>query len=374
VWGDLIFSFVKGNLNLSKQKAFSSTTLGGLGLFEVADFLDAQKCSWVLRSRADPTDNWKLFLGSEMLTADTIFRKKINLKDEVLLGIVTAYKKFYKAFLGISNNFKKAPIVDNEFFTTTTRSEITLKKSDLANFGPESRRWLESVTISKLTANGGMVPKAELDAKVNTVTTREFYAKLTGIFRTAHLRYSTDDGSLGLMVSQSFRTWKKGSRRFRNVLCKNNKLYVPHNLVKFASNTETIINFECAKILNNMWNLKIFSNAKRTFLFKLFNNILPYNTILSHFVRGKSRNCTICDILGNQDINDETVLHLFYDCIPVNNLLNEFFPAVTNQEIRGISRHEIFCCFKRTTDDKNYLHGIAAKFFIYYIWECKLRQ
>jgi hypothetical protein len=112
----------------------------------------------------------------------------------------------------------------------------------------------------------------------------------------------------------------------------------------------------------------------RTVLFKMYNNILPYNTLLSHFVRGKSRNCTICDVTGDQDINDETVLHLFYNCNHVHALITQFYNTITDGEVTVVSRHELFCCFSRFSDEKNFLLCIASKIFIFYIWECKLRE
>jgi hypothetical protein len=101
---------------------------------------------------------------------------------------------------------------------------------------------------------------------------------------------------------------------------------------------------------------------------------MPYNTLLSHFVRGKSRNCTICDVTGDQDINDEMVLHLFYNCNHVQGLINHFFTTITDGEVTAVSRHEMFCCFSRFSDEKNFLLGITSKIFIFYIWECKLRE
>jgi hypothetical protein len=88
---------------------------------------------------------------------------------------------------------------------------------------------------------------------------------------------------------------------------------------------------------------------------------------------GKSRNCTICDVTGNQEIEDETVLHLFYACNPVNELLTQFFSTISRDEVTDISRHELFCCFKRFGDEKNLMFCLAAKIFINYIWESKMR-
>jgi hypothetical protein len=82
---------------------------------------------------------------------------------------------------------------------------------------------------------------------------------------------------------------QKGSFFFEN----SETHLVPHNIVKYAENTETIIGEDLAKILNKSWNFYYFSNELRTFIFKLHNNTLPYNTILSHFVPSINRNCHV---------------------------------------------------------------------------------
>jgi hypothetical protein len=305
-----------------------------------------------------------------MLESDTIFKKNFSESDSTISGIIKAFQKF----LGISNNFKRAPILDNASLTVTPRTGIYVQKEDLpANIGANGLIWFKNLTISKLTVGGSICTKQEIEAHCDTTISRSLYNKLCGVYRTGHMKYGSGDENLGLNITQSFRTWKKGSRRFRNTLCNTKISYVPHNLIKFAQNTDTVIDESCCKHINNLWSIRAFSNAKRTFLFKLYNNLLPYNTVLSHFVRGKSRNCTICDVTGNQEIEDETVLHLFYACNPVNELLTQFFSTISRDEVTDISRHELFCCFKRFGDEKNLMFCLAAKIFINYIWESKMR-
>jgi hypothetical protein len=346
-----------------------------MGLFEVESFLDAQKCGWVLRSKKDPPDNWKILLNSQMLHHDIVFNKEITVGDETLVGIISAFKRFYKKILGTSNNFKRAPLVANKFFTTAPWSNIFITPDDIReNVDPGGADWFNSVTISKLTENGNLIARRELERKLNVRITVPFFAKIRGVYNTAFTKFKMEETYLGLNVTQSFRTWRRGSRRFRNVLTSIKTLYVPHNLVKFALNTDTVINISCSKFIGQLWSMRMLSNAMRTVLFKMYNNILPYNTLLRPFVRGKSRNCTICDVTGDQDINDETVLHLFYNCNHVHALITQFYNTITGGEVTVVSRHEMFCCFSRLSEEKNFLLCIASKIFIFYIWECKLRE
>ncbi len=57
-WDKLITDFVKGKLNIAKKCLYLTPSEGGLGLFNISDFLDAQRCTWIRRS-TDLSEPWK---------------------------------------------------------------------------------------------------------------------------------------------------------------------------------------------------------------------------------------------------------------------------------------------------------------------------
>ncbi len=52
----------KGNLNFAKNRITLPTVDGGLGMFNVEEFLTAQQCVWVLRAHSSTRDNWRVRL------------------------------------------------------------------------------------------------------------------------------------------------------------------------------------------------------------------------------------------------------------------------------------------------------------------------
>jgi hypothetical protein len=172
------------------------------------------------------------------------------------VGIISAFKRFYKKFLGTSNNFKRAPLVANEFFTTEPRNNILITPGDIRdNVDPGGADWFNNVTISKLTENGNLITRRELERKLNARITVPFFTKIRGVYNTAFTKFKMDETYLGLNVTQSFRTWRRGSRQFRNVLTSTKTSYVPHSLVKFASNTDTVIDTTCSKFIGQLWSM-----------------------------------------------------------------------------------------------------------------------
>jgi hypothetical protein len=57
-WNTLITDFVKGKLNIAKKRLYLTPSEGGLGLFNISDFLRAQRCTWIRRS-IDLSEPWK---------------------------------------------------------------------------------------------------------------------------------------------------------------------------------------------------------------------------------------------------------------------------------------------------------------------------
>jgi hypothetical protein len=140
--------------------------------------------------------------------------------------------------------------------------------------------------------------------------------------------------------------------------------------MKFAQNTDTVIDLDSSKKLNKFWLTHFFSNEIRTFHFKLINNILGLNYIICHFVASVDRNCTLCDVAENPDPEDETPLHLFYMCNLTENLLGDFFEEIGT----AIGRQEYFSFPKRRNMNQNWAIFWTSTLIKKYIWDCKMRR
>jgi hypothetical protein len=203
---------------------------------------------------------------------------------------------------------------------------------------------------------------------------REEYNDLKKIASNAKLKYSKKNpAEIKTTALVDFLNRKvKGCRRYRKKMVGKEEEFIPHNIVKFASNTDTIINYEQSKKLNGIWNKAVLSNSTRTFLFKLHNNTAGYNTAVAHFIPGHSRNCTFCDITGNQDEEDETPLHLFYACPTSERFIESVFSWVLG-EPANISRQEFFVQFNKPDHRKNEALFLISTLLKKYIWDCKQR-
>jgi hypothetical protein len=129
---DAIYNFISGNLRIAKSRVFLKPEAGGLGLFNVQNFLDSQTCSWVRRCRKADQD-WKV----RLLRAGTgnLYRINPDVWEEglypVLHNIAVAFAKFTGNFTKNNTNYKKAYLLNNTALTIGIRSRATLKKMTL---------------------------------------------------------------------------------------------------------------------------------------------------------------------------------------------------------------------------------------------------
>jgi hypothetical protein len=261
-----------------------------------------------------------------------------------LRSLGLAFQKFRASYNCKNNNYLKAVLYGDTTLTVSPRSKDFLNVSDLDLVQSLAvREHLTKIKICDMLQNGLIKDRPSVENLCGGPVPGLVYDKLKKIVNNAKVKLHRDIETKGIDLTTFLHGWKRGSKKFRNILSSNVE-YVPHNLVKYASNMETVINLDCAKLLSRDWTYSFYSNQLRTFIFKLHNNTLPYNTVLSHFVRGNTRNCTFCNIAENPDPEDETPFHLFFDCAATERIRIDFLKWVTNNENFSISRHDFFCC------------------------------
>jgi exonuclease III len=372
---DIIYRYVNGNLRIAKNRVFLPVKLGGLGLFKVKEFLFGQKCSWIRRC-ACVDQVWKA--GIISTGNGNIFKITEKNIDENMApirhGIALAFRTFVTHFTQKNNNFQNAYLLDNEALTIGIRSRFCLRETDLVRETEASREFLKNIKISDLILDGQMINKHTFQRNTGIELSREVWEKLDKIRRAATTKYGKDPYRVKDSLLKFFQRWKRGSKIVRNILIEETKDYIPHNMVKFAENTETIIGCELAMHINKSWNNTHLSNELRTFIFKLNNNTLPVNTILSHFVRGVNRNCTFCDLNLVPVEEDENILHLFFDCPTSETLREKFFKWITSDNNFSVTRREFFGIFRNHNNYVNVVLETAKYVFLKFVWDCKIRK
>jgi hypothetical protein len=100
-------AFALGPLTCAKDRRYLPPEEGGLGLFNLAIFLDAQRCSWIKRAHNKCIDNWRFDLKQLAPNRDISQIRKPDVDPYlhlILYNIVNSYCEFLPAF---SKNVKK---------------------------------------------------------------------------------------------------------------------------------------------------------------------------------------------------------------------------------------------------------------------------
>ncbi len=378
---DLIVNFVKGPINIARKRVFLPVENGGLGLFPVRDFIDAQKCTWIKRS-TDYSEPWKVIIY--VSNFGNIFNckyKNVN-KDEfpICHDIFNSYERLMNIFTTSQENFNKSYIFENNNFTVGLRSKEQLNH----------KQFVDEV-FDRIASKLYSLRYCDLFDEQNVFLTSEMINAQLGInltqlqcfnFRNscsaAKVRYSKKD--IDMRKSVNIETFlyqrKRGSSHLRKILLNIGELGIPHNINKFARNMDIVIDGDQAKFLNSLWVNTLFTSQEKTFFFKLHNNTLGFNNAVAHFVAGHSPNCTFCNLTLSPEHNPETPSHLFFECRSVTDLIDNIFTSVTGNEGFKFNRREFFTRFERRelTHPMNQCLTLFSKFLIKYLWDCRSRN
>jgi hypothetical protein len=116
---EIINNFIRKNLKIAKDRICTSAEKGGLGFFDLRDFLSAQRCCWIFRAKKHTIDNWRHDLFEAAPGNDILKIKCVDINrnlNPALYDIVCDYEKFYTAFSKSGKNFEKSYIFENQLF------------------------------------------------------------------------------------------------------------------------------------------------------------------------------------------------------------------------------------------------------------------
>ena len=120
----LIENFVRGNLNVSRKRLFLSVEEGGLGLFKLADFLDALRCSWVKRAQS-LDDHWKrtIYAGCYGNVLNIRSANFPQIEGPIIHCIAKSYENFVIKHTQWNENLRHALVFNNQSLTTGLGNE-----------------------------------------------------------------------------------------------------------------------------------------------------------------------------------------------------------------------------------------------------------
>jgi hypothetical protein len=115
----VIYSFVKKNLNIAQHRFADPVEDGGLGLFNLSEFLASQRCAWILRAHQLQIDNWRFDLKKMAPANNILLIRPCDIdaaEHPILFNIVKDFQEFYGKFCQPDGNFRNSFVFDNPIF------------------------------------------------------------------------------------------------------------------------------------------------------------------------------------------------------------------------------------------------------------------
>jgi hypothetical protein len=328
----VVNNFVKGNLRVGKERISLPPKDGGLGVTNLKLFLQAQKCSWIMRADRDPIDNWRYDLRSLAPGNNILLIRECDVPvtlHPILHHLVRSYCSFYADFCKVGSNFKKAVIFDNPCFTIGADHSRHLDRQFFGNnFYQTHEIVIRSLTFDLCFMGNRVRSMAEfrdigLPLSVNRWMTLQgslLHAKRT-------LGMLADPDTPAVTISDFFSRIKKGSKKFRTITehivsnqHDNQTLRCVNTIARLTDTTLPVGSHldNCLKLWYYSW----LSNSVRDFIFKLRNNDLSLNNRLNSYDDTVDPRCNFCRILNSDTTSRDGLNHAFYDCPTTRSLLS----------------------------------------------------
>jgi hypothetical protein len=196
--------------------------MGGLGLFDLRSFLDAQKIAWIKRAKS-LDDWWKISLYSRCY--GTVFNIRSTDFDArcvpCLHTIVTGYENLMFNLTKKNENFRDAFLYRNKALTVGIRDSGLLDESKFTiDFFNTYGYMIKNLRICDIYSDNNYVGLNVFRINTNIPISLPNYQMLKGIAETALVRYrkTLPEHKPSVDVVTFVNRSKRGSKRFRNIL------------------------------------------------------------------------------------------------------------------------------------------------------------
>jgi Reverse transcriptase (RNA-dependent DNA polymerase) len=213
----LINGYVRKNLKISNERLYQELQLGGVGMFNLKDFLDAQRVSWLMRAFKLPIDIWRYDLhrlspGNKILNIRTCDVDPV--KNPILYCIVTAYCKV-NGTLSKLNMMDSVIFYNNCFRVPGTNNLLNDDFFDRAFFR-RHREAIRQLTLKDCFSNNVIKSMLEF-SDMGLCFTFAMYFRFLGAIRKWKNEYESIGQNIvpDFSVKKLFENTKKGSKKLR---------------------------------------------------------------------------------------------------------------------------------------------------------------
>ena len=379
---DIVYGFIKGSLNISKERITLPTKEGGLGMIDLEDFIIAQQTTWVKLAYLSGRDNWRYDIN-RMSSGNCLSGSTDNidsLRHPVIFGIFKSFVHFREIFNSTNDNLFNSFVINNPLVRHSREDhrKLTLCFFNQTPSIPNVR--IANLKFSDVCNRDGMKTLWDINNSTNLGLNLLTFMRLgTACTNTLNCTRNNrvNNNHTSVAISNFLTNFKKGSKPIRNVLTRKkigNKCILnrPSTVTFFRLIDLPFPEKNLIEELFAEWNTFSLPNKLREFMFKFVGNILGLNTRIAHFVDNPDRLCTFCRN------SEESFVHLFFECRTTDRWLREFettfYPEILL--VTPILRRQFWFLHILPAHNgfRNSFISFSLWIFKFLIWEAKLQK
>jgi hypothetical protein len=334
-----INNFIRRNIKISDERIYLPVDKGGLGFFNIKNFLQAQMSTWILRAKKFPIDNWRYDLHLLAPNNNPLLIRCTDVSSEeypVLHGIITAYESFYTKFCRTGKNYIQAQIFNNELFADPETGHLITKRFFGDNFYDANTNAIRRLTFQDFFDGNNFKDIAIFrneGINFQPATWMRLRNIMLRVKNTAVPTTSKPQSIEGFVMS-----WKKGSKKLRNFFTYDVNPLQSRSFLKFKELVGADPGNFSSDTWFSSWNIHSFPNDFRNFVFNCRYNYLPTNNRLNAYLDEVDPRCTYCVILDPGTQQRDSFAHCFFECNYVKNLINSIISRTRfNVDLNGIT-------------------------------------
>jgi hypothetical protein len=213
---NMINCFIRKNIRISDERIYLSPAKGGLGFFNISEFLDAQRCTWLLKAKKQCIDNWRYDLNVLAPCNDPLLIRSCDINknaNPVLYNICLSYENFYGSFCEYENNYLHAQLFCNKLFKDTATGRRLNREFFGIDFYNNNKENIRRLRYSDCFTNNGFKTLQEFQ-EIGLQLTLAIWMRL----RNAVTSFNKPPRSLANRIDNFVSRWKKGCRSIRSLM------------------------------------------------------------------------------------------------------------------------------------------------------------
>jgi hypothetical protein len=308
-------------------------------------------------------------------------------------SIAFSFGYFYKEFLKLDGNIRKAPVLNNPLLCRNANGTKCLDTEFFSrNILPITEREISQCKVEDFIINGRLKALDEINQNLPVQISLVTYMRMGEASRfwdkIVKKNTSIETEGTGISLATFQIRHKKGSKLFRKILgagrIEKKEKILKNSLKNFLRVSGLGNNIQnpngTGTDFFSWWSKGYANNRLKEFLFKFSHNLLGVNSRVAHFNANVNASCTFCTLENRIPAPEETFTHLFFECPTTDNIHRStgdrwlgglvIGDEPTRKRLWLLGEYTTGAGENKTNEFLKNIIGVSQ----WYIWECKLKK